>query len=767
MSQHDALIRTAQMLNPHRSSRDIRETFKETLAEIGFHIRANAKINAELTGRSVEDCMDHKWHKETQNALSAVQTCDDLLELLPSVANRRGLAPAFDTLDDFPWADQVQSPSQLCARLCDVVMAQRDGVTGFTVAGGIDLDGWACNGQWGGRRLTFVEDENTAYLVRSLPKARAGLPLEKGEERRLVVLMRNKKCPSKSYVSYTTFQLLESIVDKNGVKALDSAWSTSPADTWGPLGVNMVGISQFDSERHVNGPEHQAKDNRGFHTILGTFRRVYCAEQPPDRPDQVVAGNYQIMNLAGSLANVMVKDWPKYFGIERLGSVEDRANRIQQNQKFDFEVGRTVGGLYVQKTRALFVYAAEQYAERLSYAGVLDMSADPFLAKALPDALIKPNQMPLLMALATRVAVNVRMFWHPPMLAPMGRPNDQYSAQQFDMMLRCSLGPVIAGAQGAGAKGFQSGLSLLNVDCTLKYAIEELRAAAKSLERGTPNAYAKELFLTDNEPREAYEAIGATMSDRIDQLLECLYHAGVALTNAVCAAPPITNYYHLKSPQLSPALACIDKTAVARSELCYEHDPSMGSLLVQNAPRRRATRDELQKKLLGTCCDVESMIRDYRFKGCPLAVESASAAERDAPVEKASPIGGSKKARAKQKREKDGKGSGHYFQAFGNSDAHANNKDILRRAAIDGLVHSTTRRFDVQSFAFATHSLLGCAHCSGQVHCVESVAFAYRAHAHCEHCNHPRCLECVGAIASGAPLDGWRDDGRCNYCAGR
>ena len=146
MAQHDALIRTAQMLNSHRSSRDIRESFKESLEEIDFNIRANAKINAELMGRRVEDCTDHKWLKETRDALTALQTGDDLLEFLPSVTNRRGLAPAFDTLDDFPWATKVQSPSELCARLCDVVMTQNDGVTGFSIAGRIDLGEWACNG---------------------------------------------------------------------------------------------------------------------------------------------------------------------------------------------------------------------------------------------------------------------------------------------------------------------------------------------------------------------------------------------------------------------------------------------------------------------------------------------------------------------------------------------------------------------------------------------------------------------------------------------
>ena len=162
------------------------------------------------------------------------------------------------------------------------------------------------------------------------------------------------------------------------------------------------------------------------------------------------------------------------------------------------------------------------------------------------------------------------------------------------------------------------------MDCTLKYAIEELRAAIKSVERGTPNACAKELFMPENAPRESYEAIATTMADRIELLLQSLYYAGVALTNAVCAAPPITNYFHLKSPALSDARATIDKTAMARSELCYEHDQSMGSLLVQNAPRRKATRDELQKKLLSTCCDVETMISDYRFRGFPLAAESST-----------------------------------------------------------------------------------------------------------------------------------------------
>ena len=113
----------------------------------------------------------------------------------------------------------------------------------------------------------------------------------------------------------------------------------------------MLGISQFDSERHVNGSEHMATDNRGFHTILGTFRNVIATENSAEKADRVVPGMYQIMNIAGALANVMVKDWPQYFGIERVGTLEDRANRLQQNQKFDFEVGRSVGGPYVQKTR--------------------------------------------------------------------------------------------------------------------------------------------------------------------------------------------------------------------------------------------------------------------------------------------------------------------------------------------------------------------------------------------------------------------------------
>ena len=251
------------------------------------------------------------------------------------------------------------------------------------------------------------------------------------------------------------------------------------------------------------------------------------------------------------------------------------------------------------------------------------------------------------------------------------------------------------------------------------------------------------------------------MADRIELLLQSLYYAGVALTNAVCAAPPITNYFHLKSPALSDARACIDKTAMARSELCYEHDQSMGSLLVQNAPRERP-RATSCKRSCSTCCDVETMISDYRFRGFPLAAESSTSTN---PRRKADDNGGVRKARAK-KGEKESKNGGHYFQAFGNPDAHANNKKIIFNAVTGGLVFSSTRRFDIQAFAFAKHSILNCAHCTGHVHCVESVVFANRKLAYCRALQPPALPRVRRRHWLRHPARRLARR-RCNFCAGR
>ena len=72
-------------------------------------------------GPQRRDCVDHKWLKETRDALTAMQTGDDLLEYLPSVINWRGLRPHSIRLTTFrPKGGRRAS----FARLCDVVMAQ-------------------------------------------------------------------------------------------------------------------------------------------------------------------------------------------------------------------------------------------------------------------------------------------------------------------------------------------------------------------------------------------------------------------------------------------------------------------------------------------------------------------------------------------------------------------------------------------------------------------------------------------------------------------
>ena len=112
-----------------------------------------------------------------------------------------------------------------------------------------------------------------------------------------------------------------------------------------------------------------------------------------------------------------------------------------------------------------------------------------------------------------------------------------------------------------------------------------------------------------------------------------------------------------------------------------------------------------------------------------------------------------------------GKRTVQYFNAHGSPKAHLNNEALIYGAVKEGLIYSTSKRFDVEAFAFGEHSSLMCASCFNHVHCVESVAFANRKHACCTRCRRPRCLDCIHKLNTNQELTCPRPGVQCNFCA--
>ena len=717
-----------------------------------------------------------------------------------------------DAQDDEALATGVVATLEdLYQRIIGDVMSSED-VVGEMFTGEITLDDFEGD-DWGLWYERFG-DHPERWFVRCHPRGRMGKPLEPGERRRVSVLIRHAMRSDRAQV---TNILLERLPAEP-----PGRMTAEERDSVAPHGVNIVGIAIFDARDFCSGERvephrtgYDPKNKHGHRSLLGSTVALRLGKTGDLRDGVRHRAGFGFTVLAGALAGVdmplQTADRPFAFlhadrWRRRLDGLHDGlAYRLAAKRgpraMIEHPAPRDLG--------VRFFCAAEQIAERYSFAGLLDVMSDPFYKGALPNALYRPHKLCMIMVLAARAACRPAFFGigadQPADCAPfqdigkfaLPTPNDEYAARQFAVQLDAVL---------PSRYGYDDFGSVFAIDVALREAVlQQKKNIARIRETGFSDFEAKlgiacrdESPAADTQtPAERNKIVADHLTENLSDYLRALHAAGCAMLTAAFGVPEREAVDRL-SDELTQSTKCMDPVTLARYSRMQDLHPPMGALGGSNPPRRQSTRNLQQRTLLRMCIATETWIKDGSFLGKPLdpsggngpalaAARAVAVAVQEATLElknaagscASAPRGGSGKKSRKAKKNAREKSTGALSslstvgalkEAGSGSVCPMAMEHVLRTLETAFYVARGcpgANSFGMDAYALSKHAKMQCAQCANEVHCIASVAFASPEHARCQHCNRPRCLRCVEKSMARAPLPSQSaaKRGRCLFCA--
>lgn len=263
--------------------------------------------------------------------------------------------------------------------------------------------------EWGSGREF---DESIVY-VRSSPPGRMGRPLLPKETRVISVLL---ICNATAHAKVSIFRIflaegmLPSVDDAQQLDHITP--DTLSYNSFGPGGVPLTGLLVWESHLStMQGGQRSvvAASSEGNHLITCSTRIVRKAPTKSgllkhQHVERVVAGDHDFP-VARILTGLRVDDRLRH-AIEETTLASWVGGLTASMRKFGAEL--TEVGRETECGDALF--AARMACDELGMAGTVDLMAADTSIGGLPDAYTRPYQMPLLLAVATRIAAYPHRF---------------------------------------------------------------------------------------------------------------------------------------------------------------------------------------------------------------------------------------------------------------------------------------------------------------------------------------------------------------------
>ena len=743
---------TLAALNPSAEGHAVDAAIEAACSMLTQQAVIQATLDAEHTGAATSDIATIATERFARHRLAIEQ------KELPEVGVRR--RPAYDTFDDLPWFDDVQSLEGLHEALFHNIFDQDEPFFGDLCCGKISAEDWAAGGAWGCKCFQWPDHPET-WRMRSSPPGRAGKPLERGEVRRVAFLVRNRDHPATGFVVNMRLELLPVVTPEMINGHNPATVQMNDRRTWGPHGVSMIGINVFAHHgAALMRRERFVESSNTFHSVLGSFVDLMDGESI-----RGVREGYGTFALAGTIGGFNFRDNGDLHGHEWV-QWQLHHSRIQGQER---EFQRRFERMHPSEPNAAIgtwrlLFAAGQVAERYSYAGLLDNLGDVFYNGALPDGMYHPNKLGLLIVMATRLVARPDRFGGPEHTCR----SDRYAAREFEAMLTSVL-PV--------HKSDSSGQPVFGSDMVLHNFYLKMQKRANDL-----------LAQQDGDDIETIKKYQDTCSE-YSCSINALYRAGAVVLNSVCDIGGC-EYVAGVQTEWGEARQCYDAVTFERYRAASEWSPPMVLPRGSNPPQRQSTRAARQQALVKLCCNVERMLRDNTFLNRPLDAPAAAgapapAAEPKPAAEPASrpepaPSGG-KKARARaQKADKLARSAqreqlaqlarasrGVEYDLPFDRNAYASCVKLLIEVFANGVCHGASQATGVEVFVLSKHMKLQCASCTNEVPCTASLGLGGRVHNCCAHCKRPRCLACVEKLITGKPVPMADANGRCIFCPDR
>lgn len=530
----------------------------------------------------------------------------------------------FDTVDDLDTSG-VRSLTDFYEVIVGPVMRQND-VCGILLTGPCDANG-PHTGFWGQNSVQF-EGYEESWWVRSYPKGRAGRPVERDEVRKLAVLSRPS---AHSRESKLTIVKMWRFPDSDSVHRN----SKRHCHTFGAHGTNMTGVHLFEHHGSALLESKNFLPGQGtYHAVLGSFLSVVAPKtheelSVPEKVFDLEVG-YTVESIhadmthkfviASSLGGFEIPDEPHRQGVKKLETAPFEEARVRMVMRFTdslrhHHLVRGIGlkQLFPEEDEqeaahahgARLLTASESCSEQLSYSGMLDILADPIFNGSHPDVMVQPSGIPLLIALAVRIACHPERVG----LSP-GSVDDRWAVREAVCIYESILSAPLLDYDDEDGFDYAQPCSTPRKSRSPRYAIDIVLNNA--IAKVTQHIALLKAGASTTVPEG--DVIGEKMSAAMVRTLEMMYRSGVGLCVDVLGVEPrrpegYTGVYTNEGL----AEGCCDPVEQSRYSSAYK--AGLGDLEPRVDPMRCTPRGERQMALARVLSNVERWLSTGTFLG--------------------------------------------------------------------------------------------------------------------------------------------------------
>ena len=552
--------------------------------------------------------------------------------------------------------------------------------------------------QWGSGR----EFNGSAVYIRSSPRDRMGKPLLPNETRVISILL---VCTytGMSKVSIFRIFLIDNMLPLN---SKDDFTDPLPKNSFGSVGVPLTGLLVW--ERHVTNVDGYEMSKlasiSGHHLITCSSLTIHNMPQPGVADhriiDRVVAGQHDF-TVARILTGMRIEDRLR-SSVERTSASLWVAGFKATMQRFGSELASVNRG--GQCGDALV--AARMACDQLGAAGIVDlMSADTSIC-GLPDCFERPYQIPLLLAVLTRIAAYPHRFglW-------MGTAGDRFACAEIASCFEQTETPIVEAEE---ADESSEKHTLYAIDIVANCACATISADLESRKLVSKRKYFKALCIEEKLFTESMEALL-----RMGRSL-CFDVAGPV-------TPSVYGEFGFSSREL-------DAASIARQERANK----LGATPVSTPfiGRRLTQRTERQSTLLKTLHDVEEWLVTGRWR----CIQTRTPNDAIQPDSRSGRSTGEGSERCSKHRVfRNNSGDPAWYHRINQHAFEIAHNELVKLLA-QGPTH-TTHSYGLFTCIYGRHSTIACSDCPAMLTPHEAFGFSSSA-SFCETCHRRRCLSC-------------------------
>jgi hypothetical protein len=531
-----------------------------------------------------------------------------------------------------------------------------------------------------------TNDDLTTYYLRSYPKGRIGKPLEEGEVRMTAVYVADRTNSIAKIV--ITLSFLVGHVD------VASYCKTSARESYSVAGIPLLSPLSFsDQTAPFDRAGACARNATGHRMILTSTVQVLHA----NALKSFRTGNHDFA-IASIVAGVPITDsvrrcyemtTEQRYDQTQVALISQLATSIAMNRPcFVHDVVKTSPNHTAAAAFAL--NAARIASDMLSASGLLDIIASPIAVGALPDAMLHPLQLPLALALLTRMAAKPAQY----QLLP-GTNNDLYAAKELSELMEAQFHPILR---------LPDGENLWAIDVCATVALTQVKAQVAKIKK--------------KKDRDA-EDMG------MDQSLNALFSLGVGLCNDVIGSTIPDDIY--TDVGLAEKVCGPIETARAKAAA----NKGLGKLGINLSTMRVSSRAARQKTLVNILCEVEEFLRTGRCKKLQLAATSVAGNKNELPQDENGFV---------TIPSFEGCDVETTLARATSRDAFLQAREQLQNLLLRGPVVLNT--FTLSTYVASRYSKVPCVECGSEVDVFGGVVFAQAA-SECSSCCGKRCWQCA------------------------